>query len=59
MIAEFFAPAGISSKNNAAGFNEMFGTEYAVRAVSINPNKQAGVSDLTARLLRSSSRLMM
>ena len=48
VIAEFFAPAGIKSTNNAAGFNEMFGTEYAVRAVSLNPNRQAGFSDLSA-----------
>jgi hypothetical protein len=48
VIAEFFAAAGISSKNNAAGFNEMFGTEYAVRALSFNANKQVGVGDLSA-----------
>jgi hypothetical protein len=48
VIAEFFAAAGIKSTNDAAGFNEMFGTEYAVRAVSLNPNRQAGFSDLSA-----------
>ncbi|MDT7541444.1 MAG: hypothetical protein QOE33_1348 [Acidobacteriota bacterium] len=48
VIAEFFAPAGIKSTNDAAGFNEMFGTEYAVRAVSLNANRQAGFSDLSA-----------
>lgn len=47
VIQEFFAPAGISSANNASGFNEMFDTEYAVRAININPNKQAGFSDLS------------
>lgn len=48
VIAEFFAAAGIKSTNDAAGFNELFGTEYAVRAVSLNPNRQAGFSDLSA-----------
>jgi hypothetical protein len=48
VIAEFFAAAGIKSTNDAAGFNEMFGTEYAVRAVSLNANRQAGFSDLSA-----------
>jgi hypothetical protein len=48
VIAEFFAAAGIKSANDAAGFNEMFGTEYAVRAVSLNANRQAGFSDLSA-----------
>jgi hypothetical protein len=47
VIQEFFAPAGIKSTNDANGFNEMFDTEYAVRAISINPNKQAGMSDLS------------
>lgn len=47
-IAEFFAPAGLSSTANANGFNELLDTEYAVRAVSINPNREAGVSDLSA-----------
>ena len=47
-IAEFFSPAGISSTADASGFNEMLGTEYAVRAISLNPNRQAGVSDLSA-----------
>ncbi|HEX8088112.1 MAG TPA: M36 family metallopeptidase [Blastocatellia bacterium] len=47
-IAEFFAPAGISSTSDATGFNEMLGTEYAVRALSVNPNRQVGVSDLSA-----------
>jgi hypothetical protein len=46
-IEEFFAPAGIKSTNDATGFNPMFGTEYAVRAVSINANRQAGFSDLS------------
>jgi hypothetical protein len=47
-IAEFFAPAGLSSTSDATGFNEMLGTEYAVRALSVNPNRQVGVSDLSA-----------
>jgi len=45
--AEFFGPAGLSSATTN-GFNEMLDTEYAVRAVSINANRQAGVSDLSA-----------
>jgi Fungalysin metallopeptidase (M36) len=45
--AEFFGPAGLSSVT-ANGFNEMLDTEYAVRALSINANRQAGVSDLSA-----------
>ncbi|MDT5122632.1 MAG: hypothetical protein QOC96_2114 [Acidobacteriota bacterium] len=47
VIQEFFAPAGIKSTNDASGFNEMFDTEYAVRAINLNSNKQAGVSDLS------------
>src|SRR6185312_6939218 len=47
-IAEFFAAAGISSTADANAFNAMMGTEYAVRAISLNPNRQAGVSDLSA-----------
>lgn len=45
--AEFFGPAGLSSVTNN-GFNEMLDTEYAVRALSVNPNRQIGVSDLGA-----------
>jgi hypothetical protein len=45
--AEFFGPAGLSS-TTTNGFNEMLDTEYAVRAISINSNRQAGVSDLSA-----------
>src|SRR4051812_486110 len=45
--AEFFGPAGLSS-TTTNGFNEMLDTEYAVRAVSINSNHQAGASDLSA-----------
>lgn len=48
VIAEFFAPAGIKSVNDASGFNEMFDTEYAVRALSVAANKQVGVGDLSA-----------
>jgi hypothetical protein len=48
VVREIYLPAGISSKPDASGYNEMFDTEYAVRAISINPNKQAGASDLSA-----------
>ncbi len=48
VIAEFFGPAGLKSVSNGEGFNEMLGTEYAVRALSVNPNRQVGVSDLSA-----------
>jgi hypothetical protein len=47
-IAEFFGPAGINSNGDANGFNELLGTEYAVRAMSLNPNRQVGISDLSA-----------
>ena len=47
-IAEFFGPAGISSTADANRSNELLDTEYAVRAISINPNREAGVSDLSA-----------
>ena len=47
VIQEFFRAAGIKSTDDASGFNEMFGTEYAVRAISINANKQAGFGDLS------------
>lgn len=47
-IAEFFGPAGISATADASGFNALVNTEYAVRALSINPNHQIGVSDLSA-----------
>jgi hypothetical protein len=45
--AEFFGPAGLSSTASNNGYNEMLDTEYAVRAISINSNRQAGVSDLS------------
>lgn len=45
--AEFFGPAGLSSTPSNNGYNEMLDTEYAVRAISINSNRQAGVSDLS------------
>jgi hypothetical protein len=54
-IEEFFAPAGISSTSDATGFNETLGTEYAVRALSVNPNHQVGVSDLSASASVSSA----
>lgn len=54
-IAEFFGPAGIKSTSDASGFNEMLGTEYAVRALSINPNHQVGASDLSAGAAVNSS----
>ena len=47
VIREIFRPAGIKSVDNANGFNEMFNTEYAVRAVSLNPNRMSGFSDLS------------
>jgi hypothetical protein len=47
-IAEFFGPAGLKSTSDATGFNEILGTEYAVRAISLNPNRQVGMSDLSA-----------
>ena len=53
--AEFFGPAGLSSSSAANGYNEMLDTEYAVRAVSINANRQAGVSDLSAGTAVNSS----
>jgi hypothetical protein len=48
VVQEFFAPAGIKSTDDASGFNEMFGTEYAVRTVSVNANRQMGFGDLSA-----------
>lgn len=48
VVQEFFAPAGIKSTDDAAGFNETFGTEYAVRTISVNPNRQTGFGDLSA-----------
>jgi len=54
-IREIFAPAGIKSTDDANGFNEMFDTEYAVRAISLNPNKQSGFSDLSGSASLSSS----
>ena len=47
-IAEFFGPAGLSSTADGTGFNALMNTEYAVRALSVNPNRQVGVSDLSA-----------
>lgn len=46
-IHEVYAPEGIKSTNDATGFNEMFDTEYAVRAISLNANRQSGFSDLS------------
>lgn len=54
VIQEVFAAAGIKSFD-VNGFNEMFGTEYAVRAVSLNPNRQSGFSDLSGSASFSSS----
>lgn len=54
VIQEAFAPAGIKSFD-VNGFNEMFETEYAVRAVSLNPNRQSGFSDLSGSASFSSS----
>jgi hypothetical protein len=47
-ISEFFGPAGISSTADASGVSEMLNTEYAVRALSLNANRQVGFSDLSA-----------
>jgi hypothetical protein len=47
VVQEFFAPAGIKSANDASGFNEMFGTEYAVRTINVNANRQMGFGDLS------------
>jgi hypothetical protein len=54
-IQEYFKPAGIKSTDGAGGFNEMFDTEYAVRAVALNPNKQSGFSDLSGSASLTSS----
>lgn len=48
VVQEVFAPAGIRSTDDASGFNEMFGTEYAVRTISLNPSRQMGFGDLSA-----------
>jgi hypothetical protein len=55
-ISEFFGPAGIKSTSDASEFNEMLDTEYAVRALSINPNHQVGVSLLSASAAVNSDR---
>ncbi len=47
-IFEFFGPAGISATADAAGSNALLNTEYAVRALSLNANRQVGISDLSA-----------
>ena len=47
-IFEFFGPSGLKSVSDAEGFNEMLATQYAVRALSVNPNRQVGISDLSA-----------
>lgn len=46
-VHEVFAPEGIKSVDDANGFNQMFDTEYAVRAVSFNANHSSGFSDLS------------
>jgi hypothetical protein len=53
-VHEYFKPAGIKSTDDANGFNEMFDTEYAVRAIAVNPNKQSGFSDLSGSATFSS-----
>jgi hypothetical protein len=47
VIEEIWAARGIKSVDNADGFNEMFDTEYAVRAISYNSNRSSGFSDLS------------
>ncbi|HSK74011.1 MAG TPA: M36 family metallopeptidase [Pyrinomonadaceae bacterium] len=54
-IEEFFAPAGIKSTESANGYNEMFDNEYAVRAISLNSNRQSGFSDLSGSASFTSS----
>ncbi len=54
-IQEIFAAAGIKSTDDATGFNQMFDSEYAVRAISLNPNRQSGFSDLSGSASFSSS----
>jgi hypothetical protein len=55
VIREYFAPAGIKSSDDASGFNEMFDTDYAVRAVSLNSNRMSGFSDLSGTASFTSS----
>ncbi len=55
VIREVFKAAGIKSSDDAEGFNEMFDTEYAVRAIKLNTNKQSGFSDLSGSASMSSS----
>lgn len=52
---EVFTPAGIKSTDDANGFNEMFDTEYSVRAISLNANKTSGFSDLSGSAFFTSS----
>ncbi|MBC7910506.1 MAG: M36 family metallopeptidase [Pyrinomonadaceae bacterium] len=54
-IQEIFRAAGIKSSDDANGFNEMFDSEYAVRAISLNPNRQSGFSDLSGSASFTSS----
>ena len=54
-IHEVFAPEGIKSTDDATGFNQMFDTEYAVRAISFNSNRMSGFSDLSGSASFSSS----
>lgn len=55
VIREVFVPAGIKSTDDATGFNEMFDTEYAVRAISFNSNRMSGFSDLSGSAGMTSS----
>lgn len=54
-IEEVFAAKGIKSTDDANGFNEMFDTEYAVRAISFNSNRSSGFSDLSGSASLTSS----
>jgi hypothetical protein len=54
-IHEVFTPEGIKSVDDANGFNEMFDTEYAVRAISYNSNRSSGFSDLSGSSAFTSS----
>jgi hypothetical protein len=55
VIEEVFTAKGIRSTDEPNGFNEMFDTEYAVRAISFNSNRMSGFSDLSGSASLTSS----
>ena len=55
VIEEIYLAAGIKSTDGANGFNEMFDTEYAVRAITFNANRMSGFSDLSGSASLTSS----